>query len=130
MTDTHSASIVCDGKGGVRIYYPPGYVRKQQDPCIANCIDAHENCHKVKALNENPDVCKGQLDGTRIESDSYEQKYEDEVSCAQVQLDCLHDDPACMRCPASLVASEVNKLKRYQDDNNTKLRKRTGKALY
>jgi len=87
--DDGDLSIVCDGKGGIRIYYPPGYDPKKRNPCLQSCLDAHENCHKNTALNANPDICKGQPDGTGISADSPEEHAQDEVRCREEELDCL-----------------------------------------
>jgi len=94
--DIGMASIVCDGKGGIRIYHTPGYNPKNVSSCSAKCLDEHENSHKWDALNENPDICKGQPDGTGIAYEGPEEQAQAEVRASQVELDCLD---ACKNPP-------------------------------
>ncbi len=110
--DDGRAGIVCDGKGGIRISYPPGYDSKKINPCIQGCVDTHENCHKTTVLNANPDICKGQPDGTGIAADSDEENAQDEIRCSEEELDCLEGCKG--KCPKSALNKRKKQLQDYQ----------------
>jgi hypothetical protein len=49
------------------------------------------------AYGQDPDICKGQPDGTSIPFDDPIEQAEDEIRASQAELDCLDDckNPSC-----------------------------------
>jgi len=108
-------TIVCDGKGGIRIWYPPTWP-PNTDPCVKDCLDDHENCHAKDALASNPDICKGKPAGTTIYAGaafSKEWKASEE-KCRKLEMICLKQNiVGCpSKCDARAVTDRLNQLRR------------------
>jgi hypothetical protein len=108
-------TIVCDGKGGIRIWYPPSWP-PNTDPCVKGCLDDHENCHAKDALASNPDICKGKPAGTTIHAGavfSREWKASEE-KCRRLEMICLKQNiVGCpSKCDAQAVTDRLNQLRR------------------
>lgn len=96
----NAMTIVCDGKGGVRVQIPDGtYSTDIEKKCIQPCTEQHEECHKQHALASNPDVCKGQPDGVQVGAATDEVLYVSEAVCHTKALSCIENmkknDPDC-----------------------------------
>ena len=109
------ATIVCDGKGGIRIHYPKSFDPKKIDPCVFECLDKHELCHKQEALASNPNVCAGQPDGTWVLAPEGVVN-RSEVRCSQVELDCLKERKGDCSCSDSAINSRIPQVEAYRDN--------------
>jgi RHS repeat-associated protein len=83
-------TIVCDGRGGIRLQLP-GAVGKPG--CLVDCLRAHENVHRKDAQASNPRVCQGVPNGIAIEfldSDGSELRNTERKAC-EAQIQCLRN---------------------------------------
>lgn len=112
-------TIVCDGKGGIRVQY--GTVNEPgTDPCVANCVIEHEKSHAEDALKENPDICKGKKDGTEVVAEGNKQKQQTEKKAYQVEIDCLNNsksDPCSPDCENQYIEQRIKQIKDFLDKN-------------
>lgn len=60
------ATIVCDGKGGIRVHIGWCGSKTKSSSCNRHCCHLHEMSHLADALADNPNVCKGKADNTEI----------------------------------------------------------------
>ena len=109
--DLPQPTIVCDGKGGIRIFYPKNWP-SNTDACVKDCLDGHENCHAKDALASNPDICKGKPDGTGITATGREWKAS-EAKCRKQEMDCLkaYDIPCPTVCNSQAIVDRIRQLR-------------------
>ena len=113
-------TIVCDGKGGIRIADAKDYDRSKTDPCVNECGDKHELCHKNDVLKSNPNICVGQPDGTEIRGEP-SVRARSEVKCAQEEIDCLNERLGDCSCSDESMNRQLKKMEAYRDRFKKKL---------
>lgn len=89
-TRPDAITIVCDGKGGIRVQIPEGtYTNAIEKKCLEPCTKKHEECHKAHALAANPNVCKDQPEGVQVGAATESILYVSELVCHAKALTCL-----------------------------------------
>jgi RHS repeat-associated protein len=81
-------TIVCDGKGGIRVRLGV------TNPCLRNCMIKHEETHAEDALAINKDICKDKKEDTQIlfsRLGSPSELKTSELKAYKAELDCLND---------------------------------------
>jgi len=111
--DTSTNTIVCDGKGGVRVQLG-GTGTPAQAACLSDCIEKHEQSHRSDALGAKPEVCKDQTDGTQVTFNG-EQK-PSEIKASNVEIDCLNAKlPGAGADCKETIKSRIEQMKGYRD---------------
>ncbi|MBP6748534.1 MAG: RHS repeat protein [Xanthomonadaceae bacterium] len=93
-------TVVCDGKGGIRVMLDDPVMHADY-PCLIDCARAHEGSHKGDAIRINPKVCIGMADRTSIIWDSAERlaserkAHKAELRCLERKLKGLDCDDEC-----------------------------------
>jgi hypothetical protein len=111
---TDDNTIVCDGKGGVRVKHSSKNPANTPQ-CLMDCIDVHENIHIQDVLKANPDICKGQKDGAQIYNAGGKEQKDTERKAAQAELDCLNKALKCPKCPADWLNRRIKQITEYRD---------------
>lgn len=115
-SDGTENTIVCDGKGGIRVQLGSKNVPSTPS-CILDCIKQHEESHKGDALKENPDICKGKADGTYVLASKSAQAAT-ERKASEAELDCLNR--VLTQCPdrdcsVDRVQARINQVTQFHD---------------
>ena len=108
-------TVVCDGKGGMRVDLGKN-ILPGTPQCIVDCMRAHEEKHIEQAKKLNADVCKGKADGTLLRPNRKEQII-GEREAFQTEIDCVDKNcPGDKSCPTTemnkrieLLTDELNK---------------------
>lgn len=80
---TSANSVTCDGSGNTTLKIVTN------NPCIRDCVVAHERSHQRDINSRNPGICKGVKAGTHIgPDDDAERRWTERRSC-RAELDCL-----------------------------------------
>ena len=126
-------TIVCDGKGGIRIILEDPNMKDY--PCLDKCARAHEESHKQDALILNPSVCKGKFNGTGIaftlkeQMETEKKAYSAEVQCYKTSLQPKKCTKECVQDLKDRVKEINNELLPYYKkgknplDHNPKYKK-------
>jgi RHS repeat-associated protein len=112
------ATIVCDGKGGIRIKHSKGFDPGKLDPCVLGCLDGHEWCHRADALAANPSICAGKPDGTEIKGTDAAVRAS-EIKCSQGEIDCLKDRKGDCSCNDAAINTRIPIVEAYRDSFKT-----------
>jgi RHS repeat-associated protein len=116
-------TIVCDGKGGIRLQ-----LEDLKDPihikCLLPGLTAHEQCHKDETLKTSPDVCKGKPDGAMIVRDTDDELNATEISCIPKEIDKNWEmAKANKECRCSVVDRNID-LEVYRETFTNKAKKK------
>ena len=80
-------TIVCDGKGGVRIHLSPNTNPDRRRCGVRDCIQEHEKYHQAYALKMDPGICAGSppvKDGVKVTpSDTMERNTQEYIGTVE-----------------------------------------------
>jgi uncharacterized protein DUF4157 len=111
--DTGLNTIVCNGKGGIRVQLG-GTGTADQTTCLSACMRVHEQSHRADALAANKDVCKEQTDGTQVVFNG-EQKAS-EVKASNAEITCLKGKAKTANATCKPIIKErIKQMKAYRD---------------
>jgi hypothetical protein len=90
--DEKNDSIVCNNKGGIRT----ALTKNSECGCdpAKKCRIEHEMSHAADVLTENPDICKGKEDGTKIYTYNTKQNNASERKAYDKEIDCIRKSAA------------------------------------
>jgi RHS repeat-associated protein len=82
-------TIVCDGQGGITSHVgSPGYTENQVK-AYRDCIQAHENVHRMDALQSDSHICEGKPQGTLVAPADKPTKFDTEMRAHFAEVECL-----------------------------------------
>jgi RHS repeat-associated protein len=108
---TNLSTIVCDGKGGIRVEV--GYISRSElvVKCLINCVKEHEKSHIRDALAMSPNVCKGKLDGTQVLPPNRLVKNQGEKRAYTTEVNCLKQCKPPQEC-VEVVARRISQIEK------------------
>jgi RHS repeat-associated protein len=115
--DPRPNTIVCNGRGGIRIQL--GNLKTLGDgspkaiKCLEGCARVHEQSHIGDALAANRKVCKGQADGRIVAFDPALHRAS-EIKASDAEIDCLRSelDHGCKGC-GPIVLERIGEVQSY-----------------
>ena len=118
LPDPTINTIVCDGKGGVKIQLTDAM--KNNPKCIVDCANKHEESHKADALADNPDVCKDMPDDFVIFNTDQNEVDKSEVKAADAEIACLAATKPSAECPKCFIDAARKQMEKWKKDHMPK----------
>lgn len=90
--DPNKNTIVCDGKGGIRVQLSRDYgLLPDLAKCVGDCVRQHEELHIMQALLSNPTVCIGAQDGIQVGYSNNIEQDRSEIAGYAREKQCLEE---------------------------------------
>jgi hypothetical protein len=98
-SDPSKNTIVCNGKGGVRVQLSNDFDELPDfRKCLANCTQKHEESHAREVLKTNPKICRGSVDGIQIGFSNNKEQAASEIAAYNVELHCFKQQKQQAKC--------------------------------
>lgn len=116
--DPNINTIVCDGKGNVKIQLgnlgnDPNFKR-----CVGACIRRHEASHKEDVDAVQPGICKNQPEGATVMAFIGEELNATEYKAYTEEIDCLNQtkgSPACGKDCNAIIEARLKQIEPIRD---------------
>ena len=97
--DPLKSSIVCDGKGGIRVHLNELFPKVPLvEECLGPCTQIHEESHRRDALAQNPKICRGSADGIQIGFSNNKEQGASELAAYRLDLKCMREQEKRAKC--------------------------------
>jgi hypothetical protein len=106
-------TIVCDGKGGIRVQLG-ATGNAAQTACLSACMQKHEESHRADALAANAQICKGVSADRIVTIDTAAERKATEVKASNVEISCLKAHKADAKCEP-IVKARISQMEKYRD---------------